>query len=273
MTRRCTSRSCDAPRAGSRRDRPEWLAEWRPNSGTLQGRAPCRFCLGAFRDALWLRRNAPRPERGRLFYPKSALRCIPVPLSPGGGEPLSLLSANTETPLWGRRDRRPGSIRFPSRLAITLLALVIVRISTPLDLGEYPRTTNVRRWLFLAIKIRASHPDRLLRDAGPHVADQRKPDPAARTIVRLHPGISLGAEGPAPALPGVPERADQPGTHRHGLADISGMVRHRAHLREGARPSACSGDPQQLLQHAAMDLPRSLVAGPILSDRPALRPQ
>ncbi len=37
--------------------RAEWLEEWRSELWYVPRRGATRFCLGAFRDALWLRRN------------------------------------------------------------------------------------------------------------------------------------------------------------------------------------------------------------------------
>ena len=60
-------------------DRSDWLAEWKPelwyvlrDCGYRHGRA-LRFCLGAFRDALWLRRNGSRPRHVPL---QSPFRCL-----------------------------------------------------------------------------------------------------------------------------------------------------------------------------------------------------
>jgi hypothetical protein len=60
--------------------REEWLAEWGGEAAYVRhtrGRArSTAFCLGAFRDALWLRRNqAPAPA---IFSLDSPLRCIVV---------------------------------------------------------------------------------------------------------------------------------------------------------------------------------------------------
>ena len=63
------------PRAG----RDEWLAEWRPELAHVRRsrgqRAALRFALGAFPDALWLRRNLPPDTRG-LPLPRFA-RALP----------------------------------------------------------------------------------------------------------------------------------------------------------------------------------------------------
>jgi hypothetical protein len=132
-------------------DRPEWLAEWQAELWYLRGRA-MRFCLGAFRDAIWLRRNAPHPETGHLFYPKSAFRCI-----------LWLAALAAVSVFVALRRRGAISLaasgspvrEYPalSALAIVLLAVLILQVSTPLALGEYPPGTRLRRWCFLAIKI------------------------------------------------------------------------------------------------------------------------
>jgi hypothetical protein len=64
----------------SRELRAEWLAEWTAELAFVHRESPRRamlFCLGAFRDALWIRRNAPRAEsRGVLI--ESPLRCLAV---------------------------------------------------------------------------------------------------------------------------------------------------------------------------------------------------
>src|ERR1017187_6048700 len=58
--------------------RAEWLAEWNAElwyvrrSSELQ---PTSFCLGAFRDALWLRRNSPPNEQSRLRL-QSPAQCL-----------------------------------------------------------------------------------------------------------------------------------------------------------------------------------------------------
>ncbi len=69
-------------------ERAEWLAEWqgelwhawhmhgREGAGRSSGgRAATLFCLGAFSDALWLRRNNRRSLLRRIFRAGSASRC------------------------------------------------------------------------------------------------------------------------------------------------------------------------------------------------------
>ena len=56
-------------------ERAEWLAEWRAELWYVD-RGATRFCLGAFRDALWLRRNRNAPNSLRAFGLESPVRCV-----------------------------------------------------------------------------------------------------------------------------------------------------------------------------------------------------
>src|SRR5258705_1306275 len=63
------------------RQRAEWFAEWRSelwyvsrNSSRPEKQAMA-FCLGAFQDALWLRRNSSDPQARKVFSLESPLRC------------------------------------------------------------------------------------------------------------------------------------------------------------------------------------------------------
>jgi len=55
--------------------RSEWFAEWRAELWYVE-RSPAVFCLGAFRDAFWLRRNSPTPNACHTFGLESPSRCI-----------------------------------------------------------------------------------------------------------------------------------------------------------------------------------------------------
>lgn len=52
-------------------DRPEWLAEWSAELWYVGRKRRTAFCLGAFRDALWLRRHSPAP-----VYLQSPWHCL-----------------------------------------------------------------------------------------------------------------------------------------------------------------------------------------------------
>jgi hypothetical protein len=53
--------------------REEWLEEWRSELWYVPRRGATRFCLGAFRDAAWVRQNSPPARRG---YWTSAGACV-----------------------------------------------------------------------------------------------------------------------------------------------------------------------------------------------------
>lgn len=56
--------------------RAEWVKEWESELWYVPRRRATLFCLGAFRDALWLRRNNPRPVTRPGTDLQSPLRCL-----------------------------------------------------------------------------------------------------------------------------------------------------------------------------------------------------
>jgi hypothetical protein len=66
-----------------RRERPEWVAEWNGELWHVWHSRSCgapsseltAFCLGAFQDAYWLRRNNPNSSLRRLFRSGSPAKC------------------------------------------------------------------------------------------------------------------------------------------------------------------------------------------------------
>ena len=56
--------------------RAEWLEGWRSEFWYIPRRGATRFCLGAFQDALWLRRNDPSPMKRSLIHLESPLGCL-----------------------------------------------------------------------------------------------------------------------------------------------------------------------------------------------------
>lgn len=53
-----------------------WLEEWRSEMWYVPRRDATRFCLGAFRDAIWLRRNSMSPVKRTRMYLESPLSCV-----------------------------------------------------------------------------------------------------------------------------------------------------------------------------------------------------
>src|SRR5262249_932430 len=107
---------------------------------------------------------------------------------------------------------------------------------------------------------RAHFADRLLWDSRFGALDQFIGNSASRYVGWLRPGIPLGPDRSTRALSGVPPPAHQPDENRPAVADFSGMVRHRTHVRQGARVAARYGNPHELLQRATLALPGSFLA-------------
>ncbi|HVB36112.1 MAG TPA: hypothetical protein VND42_02645 [Candidatus Acidoferrales bacterium] len=138
-------------------ERGEWLAEWKAELYYVNHDATT-FCLGSFRDALWLRRKSFSVRR--LFSLDSPLRCVMLltaaavltSLCAFGFPSLkSLLEACSPT---GIEQFALGCVGL---YAESLLVLVTLN---PLELGEYPANqyapsliVRLRRWIFLNVKI------------------------------------------------------------------------------------------------------------------------
>jgi hypothetical protein len=56
--------------------RAEWLEEWESELWYIPQRRATLFCLGAFRDAFWMRRNSPSPKKRAGIHLDSPLSCL-----------------------------------------------------------------------------------------------------------------------------------------------------------------------------------------------------
>jgi hypothetical protein len=129
--------------------RTEWLAEWSAELWHVRRsrrRQATVFCLGAFRDALWLRRNrVPDAPPGPWF--ESPVRCLGS---------LALVAAACV--LLALRYN-PPDIRLPlhgpilAMLYMAMMALPALPALTSLRLGEIPANRHAWRWAFFAAKI------------------------------------------------------------------------------------------------------------------------
>jgi hypothetical protein len=134
--------------------RAEWFAEWRAELWYVKQGATL-FCLGAFRDAFWLRRNSPAPNARHAFGWESPLRCVLF---------LAVLAAVTlffafRIPFPRVSPLAKGHFIF-AYLFMILVSLLVLSATTPLALGEYPANRHsppgvirLRRWIFLVVKI------------------------------------------------------------------------------------------------------------------------
>lgn len=141
-------------------DRSEWLAEWESelwyvvHESESAHRIALRFCLGAFRDALWLRRNCAAPDfRGspRLASPA---RCLAFLTSIAATAAIIFFRAQSQIDavlhhLKGQRG--PIFDLISLHFLFMTIALVVLPTTTSLALGQYP-AKGFRRWIFLLSK-------------------------------------------------------------------------------------------------------------------------
>ena len=141
-----------------RENRAEWLAEWRSElwyackkcSRELAPQAVGRwyitaFCLGSFKDALWLRRNTPRSEEREMLHLESPRQCIAFLAA------LAAFSMVIAFVLWLGNGDSPSSadlyhqllIAFPCVLVCPCPVLLAI---TSLSLGEFPARSGLRAW-------------------------------------------------------------------------------------------------------------------------------
>jgi len=130
--------------------RSEWLAEWRAElqylrrCGAPQATA---FCLGSFRDALWLRRNSP-PDAGPWLRLETPAHCLGF---------LGLAAAMCV--LLASRFHAPQMPLLPIGQMLLFMPILAVGClpalvaTSSLRLGEYPANRYGWRWAFLVCKI------------------------------------------------------------------------------------------------------------------------
>ena len=139
-------------------ERAEWLAGWRSELWYIPRRGSTVFCLGAFRDALWLRRNSPSSGK----HLESPFRCLawlallaavslliavllPAPATMARSSHLRL------------RDLPDACI---AMLLLSGLALPAIRLAMGPPASRYPLPwrSRLRRGIFLALKIALVQP-------------------------------------------------------------------------------------------------------------------
>ncbi|HEY1221739.1 MAG: hypothetical protein ABSE42_04005 [Bryobacteraceae bacterium] len=130
--------------------RAEWLAEWRAELWYLRQRGDRQitvFCLGSFRDALWLRRNSP-PDTQPWLHLETPAQCIGF-----------LCVAAAVCVLFALRYHPPDCpmvpigppLLFMLWMAVTSLPALLA--TTSLRMGEYPANRYGWRWVFFLSKI------------------------------------------------------------------------------------------------------------------------
>jgi hypothetical protein len=143
--------------------RAEWLEGWRSELWYIPRRRATRFCLGAFRDALWLRRNNPCPVERSPIHLESPLHCLAflaavaavslviavlLPVPQRGPWPSHLKAGDL---LAGCLSMLSFSCVF---LPVTRLVMGGARAARP----PMPWPGRLRRGIFLALKIALVQP-------------------------------------------------------------------------------------------------------------------
>jgi hypothetical protein len=132
--------------------RGEWLEEWRSELWYIPRRDAMRFCLGAFRDALWLRRNNMR----RAHYLESPLGCLAflVMLAAAGIFMAVCLPGLPQYPRSPLRARDlPGECIGMFALSSLLLPAMLAVGRVPAKRHSMPWPNRLRRGIFLVLKI------------------------------------------------------------------------------------------------------------------------
>jgi len=128
--------------------RAEWLADWRAELWYIPRRSATRFCLGAFRDAMWLRRNDTAPREGAGCRLESPLACIAF-LSA-----IAAVSTLAGLLVCGARRAAPGMALFGWLAPIELGSLLVWTAASAIPVNRPPRLMSaLRRWLFFAAKL------------------------------------------------------------------------------------------------------------------------
>jgi hypothetical protein len=136
-----------------RHRREEWLREWRSELWYVPRDEALRFTLGAFRDALWVRRS----RGGEQQTPWQCLAMLTAIAAAS-----LLLAVRLPGPRLAPLPRYLRASDLPAgcvvMLAFTCLMLPAIRIAMGPNRHAMPRAGRLRRSLFLAAKIALLHP-------------------------------------------------------------------------------------------------------------------
>jgi hypothetical protein len=131
--------------------RDAWMEEWRTELWYVPPDAAARFCLGAFSDAFWLRRNQTGAARPNRNYLESPVRCLA--LLAAGAIASIFFALRLAQMLPFPQDQR-GADKVGAFVSMLFLYLLPAAIS--LVVGGSRPTPSARRLrggIFLALKI------------------------------------------------------------------------------------------------------------------------
>lgn len=144
-------------------ERAAWVKEWQSELWYIPRRGATIFCLGAFRDALWLKRNNLNLVKRTRIHLESPLTCL-VFLATLAAVSIMIAvclpapDALTPSSHLRARDLPTGCIPmlFLSCLYLPIIRLATVR--TPANYHLLPWPGRLRRGIFLALKIALVQP-------------------------------------------------------------------------------------------------------------------
>lgn len=127
--------------------RAQWIEEWRSELWYIPRRGATLFCLGAFPDAFWLRRNDPSP----VNHLESPLSCLAVLTGLAAVSVLITLRLTRCSQL-SARDL-PGICGGLFFLSSLLLPGTLWVLRAPANRRPIPWPSRLRLGIFLALKI------------------------------------------------------------------------------------------------------------------------
>jgi hypothetical protein len=142
--------------------RAEWLDGWRSELWYIPRRSATRFCLGAFQDALWVRRNNLSLVNRTEIHLESPLSCLAFLAILAAA--VSLIAVRMPGPQLGPRPTHLSARDLPAgsvgMLMLSAVALPAMRLAMGPGAARYPIPwpSRMRRGTFMALKIALMQP-------------------------------------------------------------------------------------------------------------------
>lgn len=140
-----------------RDQRAEWVREWQSELWYIDRQGAMRFCLGAFRDALWLRRNTVDLVTRAGIHLESPLSCLAFLATLAAVSFLVTVHLPGPASLLSVRDL-PGACIVTLLFSCLFLPATLAVWRTPARRDSMPRQNRLRRGIFLALKIALVQP-------------------------------------------------------------------------------------------------------------------
>ena len=146
-----------------RNQRADWLQGWQSELWYVPRRGATRFCLGAFRDALWLRRNNLSPETGPLIRLNSPVHCLAFLAALAAASLLiAVLVPGPQQGPWPSHlkagDLLAGCLSMLSLSCVILPATRLAMGGARANRPPMPWPRRLRRGIFFALKIALVQP-------------------------------------------------------------------------------------------------------------------